>query len=274
MSFEAAMARAMSAQRRAEDLHPFITVTSFGQNILRDSRRDYKQALKEALSYPAQLWDPNTKFQKYMLINGDSYEAWQKEYQLENIKPDGVNKNAPDERIDIPGTEMYYAHMVFPKEEGLQIAQGNRCGLIMFDRPVFVMMIRQHKKSYQRSDPVWMSFTPMEVFTLRAGTRKARGHTIVAGLGMGYQLIQVTRKKTVKKVTVVEISKELVDWVRPRIEAKLGDCEIDWVVGNAKDVLPTLTADVALVDIFSSYGGNWFSPPCPNIKTIWCWGAA
>lgn len=274
MSFEAAMARAMNAQKQADNLHPFMTFFDFGRNILQDSRKRYKEALAEALKYPAEPWDPNAKFKKYSLIDADSYEAWQKEYLLADVPPQLLNNNAPEHRIDIPGTDIYYAHPVFPLGEGLSVAQGKRRGLIMFNRATQIAMMRTHRKNWQRADDVWMSFTPMEVFTLRPGTKKARGHTVVAGLGMGYQLIQVTRKKTVKKVTVVEIEQSLVDWVRPRIESKLGPCEVEWIVGDAKEVVPKLTADVALIDIFKSYGGNWFPHRCPNIPIIWSWGAA
>lgn len=274
MSFESCMARAMSAQKQVDNLHPFVTMTPFGAKIIKQCRETYKEALKEALSYEPEPWDPNAKFKKFSLIDAKSYEAWQAEYQLADVPKTKCNVNAPEHRIDIPGTDVYYARVIFPKGEGLSIAQGKRRGLIMFSRAVVVNMLRRHKRDWERRDDVWMSFTPMEVFTLRPGIKKARGHTVVAGLGMGYQLIQVTRKKTVKEVTVVEIDKDLVKWVKPRIKGKLGGCKVNWVVGDAKDVLPTLTADVALVDIFRDYGGNWFAPKCPNIKTIWVWGAA
>jgi len=51
------------------------------------------------------------------------------------------------------------------------------------------------------------------------------------------------------------------------------------IVGDAYEVLPTLSADVALVDIFPSYGGNeaammQLRKRCPKIKKMWGWGTA
>lgn len=36
--------------------------------------------------------------------------------------------------------------------------------------------------------------------------------------------------------------------------------------------VPKLAADVALIDIFHSYGGNDFVA-CPYITRVWCWGS-
>ena len=40
----------------------------------------------------------------------------------------------------------------------------------------------------------------------------------------------------------------------PRLDLNGRDVEV--LVGDACDIVPTLTADVALIDIFTSYGGN------------------
>jgi len=135
--------------------------------------------------------------------------------------------------------------------------------------------------------------------TQRPGIRFAKGHTIVAGLGMGWALVEIMRKKTVKHVTLVEKSQSLVDWILPRVmdTAKLRYGEkwptLDVVVGDAYEVVPDMTADVAVVDIFDSYGSNDFIDDvmtktrsrlprelrwkhelnvCPNIKRVWSWG--
>ena len=118
-----------------------------------------------------------------------------------------------------------------------------------------------------------MSLTPMEMVTLRGGIRFAKKHTVVAGLGLGHQLIEVSRKKSVKKITLVESSQELVDWLLPRIKTFMGDAKLKVVVGDAKKLVPKMTADVALIDIFRSYGSNDFVE-CPKIPRVWCWGSA
>jgi len=73
---------------------------------------------------------------------------------------------------------------------------------------------------------------------------------------------------------LIEKSQELVDWVLPKILPHLGRPLTEVIVGDAHRVLPTLQADVALVDIFPNYGNNAWYQPCPQIGHIWCWGGA
>ncbi len=124
-----------------------------------------------------------------------------------------------------------------------------------------------------------MSFTPMEFFTLRSGTKLAKGHTIVAGLGMGYQLEQVCKKRSVKKVTLIEKDQEIVDWIFPRLD--LNGKEVDVIIGDAEELILDMTADVALIDIYKGYGGNGdgivdriYRSKNGKIGKVWVWGSA
>lgn len=60
-----------------------------------------------------------------------------------------------------------------------------------------------------------MSNTPMEVRTNKIAYEKAHGRVLIAGLGMGMILDGILSKDEVDHVTVVEISKELIDMVGP-----------------------------------------------------------
>ena len=85
-------------------------------------------------------------------------------------------------------------------------------------------------------------------------------------------------RATGHRAAPVERDAELVTWLLPAIRARLSPAAAakpcDVVVGDAREVLPTLTADVALVDIFPHYGRNHLRTPCPGIRKVWCWGAA
>ena len=59
---------------------------------------------------------------------------------------------------------------------------------------------------------VWMSLTPGEMFSQRAGIKKARGKVVVGGLGLGWFLRKVAAKPEVTEIIVVEKSKELLNW--------------------------------------------------------------
>ena len=51
------------------------------------------------------------------------------------------------------------------------------------------------------------------------------------------------------------------------------------LVGDAFKIIPTLSADVALLDMFPAYGGNEpatreLARRSPKIKKVWGWGTA
>ncbi len=72
--------------------------------------------------------------------------------------------------------------------------------------------VRQH---------IMMSDTRMERLTNIEVVRQARGHVLIAGLGLGMILIPILKKKEVKRVTVVEIDKDVIKAVEPQIRRYL-----------------------------------------------------
>jgi hypothetical protein len=211
--------------------------------------------------------------------------AWKREL---NLKADTyqVIRFFGGERTESPNGKWLYEERHLDKGGMLATHQGSRLGSVVFDGPVIIpALFQQNDHSFPGWGPSpFMSLTPMEFFTLRSGTRLAKGHTVIAGLGMGHQLINVAKKKSVKRITVVEKSGELVRFIWPEIQKHLPDKPVEMIVGDAYEVLPTLTADIALVDIFPNYGGNKFEAYrkgigygrvlCPGIKRMWVWGSA
>jgi len=120
----------------------------------------------------------------------------------------------------------------------------------------------------------WMSFTPMEMLTLRPGVEFARGHTIVAGLGLGWQLEEVAKNPKVTRITLLERDQEIVDFILPRLTIKK---PLDVVIGDAYETITRVQADTALIDIFPSWGNIGlkmvkFKQVAPQIKRWWGWG--
>jgi hypothetical protein len=70
-------------------------------------------------------------------------------------------------------------------------------------------------KRLMRDDVVVMSNTQMEIATNRGFVRYARGRVLINGLGLGMVLQAILRKPEVTHVTVVEISKEVIELVGP-----------------------------------------------------------
>jgi hypothetical protein len=158
---------------------------------------------------------------------------------------------------------------------------GREVGTVVFDTDVPIPALYQRREpddagTGEWNETPWMSITPAEIMTLRPGTRLAKGRVVIAGLGLGHQLIEVTKRLQVKRVTVVELDAELVDWILPAIRPHLRK-PVEVIVGDAYAVLPTLRADVALIDIFPGYGDGHrrvaeLARRCPGIKTMWGWG--
>lgn len=215
-------------------------------------------------------WTPDLKWQPELNLKAASWPNW----SLFPVQPapglTPTRKLTPDQCVD--HGVFRYVERVLPRGHALLTASGNRRGTVMFDTDLVIPCLYDVRRG--DINP-WMSITPLEVLTLRAGTRHAYGHTVIAGLGLGWQLAQVLVKPKVTQVTLVERSPELIDWILPRVLAKVGPhhAQVDAVIGNAYDVVPKLHADVALIDIYPGYGGNTFVD-CPNIERVWCWGSA
>lgn len=250
----------------------------------------YESRKKEARQMDPVPWDPEIKFQPSIKIKGESYRP-PRLFEVQACEPEWDDPNSLyghcQEKFSVsPGSHWAYRERMLPAGSVLETASGRRRGAICFDSDVVIPMLHQNEGSgdqiYWSRNPL-MSFTPMEYFSLRPGIRAARGQVVVAGLGMGYMLEQVCKKSNVKSVTLVEISKDLVEWIVPRLN--LHGMEVEIIIGDAREVLSSLTADVALIDIFSTYGGNlekWeFGVRSKSkglrrrgsIKKVWIWGA-
>ena len=258
-------------------------------------REREKQAIEDRCK-EAVPWEPGHKWTERLTLKAESWPAW----RLFEVEPTVHNdvrfEPKPQGKFELsPAGKFMYCEKRLPRGARLPIFKGSRKGTVMFDGPVNVPSL--HEKSFNGRDwdeHPWMSHTPMEVMTQGPGIRRARGHTVVAGLGLGWNLVQVITKKTVKEVTLVEISDELTDWILPRVFAfTLPDAvqveERKWawkgktvnvVIGDAREVLATYAADVALIDIDESYGSNTFftrgtgDGKPKNIPVVWVWGSA
>lgn len=271
----------------------FLGLGGFGFGVSEKTRKEQAERrdreMEERMSQ-AVPWTPNMPWQPKMTLTAASWPAW----DLFGVKPtehNNVNQEKEPEGkfVTSPSGQFLYCLKMLPYMSGLSTIQGSRRGNVFFDGPVaFPTLHEKHHDGTWREDP-WMSITPMEIMTQRPGTRRAKGHTVVAGLGLGWGLFEVLKKRSVRKVTLVEKSQELVDWLLPRImdnirlRAGEGLPKLEVVVGDAHDVLWALEADVALIDIFKSYGSNefyvhgggkHFGGKPMNIPTVWCWGSA
>lgn len=252
---------------------PFFLIPKEMQRaIINQEERSIARRLNECVD-----WDPKMKWQKEMNLRARSYSCLNLFPGLSpNSSPPNPNKAKAGEYADSPSGEWRYVLNTVPKGGRLHTWNGSKIGTVLFDGPVQVPAIYSKAKwrgGDKYDEHPWMSLTPAEIMSMRSGLRFAKGHTVVAGLGLGHLLIDVTKKKTVKKVTLVEISQELVNWLYPRIKPYLG-MDVEVIVGDAKTVIPGLEGDVALIDIDAGYGNNEFYSPCLHFNKVWVWGSA
>ncbi|MCK5158843.1 MAG: hypothetical protein KAR08_06785 [Candidatus Heimdallarchaeota archaeon] len=260
---------------------PFFLLSPRTQKyILRKEQAQAKAHAKHAMERTKNCieWTPKIKWAKELNIIASTYNP---DILFDNIKPtDKVQKIhtlKKGQYIDSPSGKYRFTVNIIHRGKTLDTACGSKTGNVVFDGDVLIPALYENRNG-DYGNP-WISITPLEILSLRPGTRIAKGHTIIAGLGLGYQLIEVAKKRSVKRITLIEENQELVDWVLPQLHKKysfLDNKLKEVIVGDARKVIVGIThADVALFDIFTSYGGNaLFCSQPHNIGTIWVWGAA
>jgi len=235
---------------------------------------EYQRRMRSCVPWsPAMTWTPELN------LIGTSFETL-------NVFPELAPSDAPvdqlnpAERADSPGQQFRYCIRLHRAGRRLMTWFGDRTGSVIFDSDVRIPAIYQCLPGQPGvwNEAPWMSLTPAEILTLREGTRLAKGRVVIGGLGLGHQLIEVSKRLQVKEIVLVELSQELVDFYLPRV-LPLVKKRLTVLVGDAFQIIPTLSADVALLDMFPAYGGNEpatraLASRSPKIKKMWGWGSA
>jgi hypothetical protein len=68
-----------------------------------------------------------------------------------------------------------------------------------------------------QNDKEWMSLKPNEINTMKKDISESFGNVLVAGLGMGYFSYMISLKENVKKITIVEKDKDLINFFNKTI---------------------------------------------------------
>ncbi len=264
-----------------EDPPPPQTDEAFAENPWRKAvapRRGKKRAIKDsmetslaiALSQVAEPWDEDrTRFKPELVLQGKTYQA----VPLFDVEPYPADPEDTPENLLLrsPGGEFAYMNRLWKRGQGIPLLQNRRTGVVCWDQDVVIPVLLDG-----RTLAVWMSLTPMEVFTLREGISMAKGTVIIGGLGMGYLLRKVCAKTTVERVIVVEQSRELLDWFGDRICAAQPKVT-DVICGDAYDQLGQFGEHARyLFDIWPSYGDAAedakFQAAKQQYRGVWGWG--
>lgn len=228
-------------------------------------------------------WTRNIRWQPQMNVKGSTYRPLQ---LFPEVKPSErpPNELRTGEFIDSPRGMFRYAVRIHRRGRRIQTWWGPNLGDAVFDTDIEIPILFERENENPRGPwrkfP-WMSLTPGEILTLRVGTKLAKGKVVIGGLGLAHQLIEVSKRNAVKEIVLVERSHELCDLILPRAMpiVESNDTKLTVLIGDAFGVIPTLEADVALVDTYPNYGCNHeatqrLAKKCRKIKKVWGWGTS
>jgi len=239
----------------------------------------------------AEPWDEElTPFKEMLVLQGETYRM---EVLFDTVPMQTdvttVTQDDPCARFS-PSRSLFYLRRILPAGVPLDIAEGHKRGRVCWTTPIAIPILAQFEPRRSADGELtgdfntytWMSLTPAEVFTLRFGLRVARGDVMIGGLGLGWFLGRVCAKASVRRVRVVELRQELVDWLRPAIEAAFPSTltkQVEWVVGNAWDHIDCFGRETCnLIDIWPNYYDAPSDPILSEIRRgrnpahLWCWG--
>lgn len=120
----------------------------------------------------------------------------------------------------------------------------------------------------------WMSLTPNEFLSQRAGIKRARGNVLVGGLGMGWFARECLKRPQVKSVTVVEKSADVIRFFGEPLKKEFGE-RVSFVQGDAYEAVRPEQYDSVLYDIWPGVGHCLTDPDWRKIaathKNAWAW---
>jgi hypothetical protein len=213
-------------------------------------------------------WDEDkTKFRSSLLVDGQTYNGHA--YAIFDTPPlleHSLSTQSLQEHADrfeaSPQRGMYYCNRILPAGCGLRIYAGDSpSGRVFFTTDVILPTLFAYDAASYSPLNVWMSVTPMEVLSQRPAVRGARGHVLIGGLGLGWLLRKVAAKRCVSKITLVEISEDLLQWYGYRLCEEITQSTgtpITVICDDVTDHIGSHGNDVRyLVDIWCDYGTDF-----------------
>ena len=299
------------------EIPQFLWPESWHQKAREQRKREEaaeKKYFEEVLAPNAVDWDPGfgkkgLNAEKKVCFKASTFTVAQKPlFDAKPCKLSQKNLTEPNKN-DILGPiithgkreiQWVYRHAILPRGESLWLRFGNAKGDCYFDDDVIIPILYHYRPDHwERKFLVWMSHAPMEMITQRTGIKHCSGNVCIGGYGMGWFLEQVAQKRSVKSITVVEKSPELLKWFARRHAKQVAKETGTPIKIVCEDVFPYLAEhheefDKIALDIFKSYGNNnaeddvrvrdllypnndyhrWNSEPLADLKKkLWCWGS-
>ena len=235
--------------------------------------------------------------QRYEFTKRQGVVAWDIDMKIprESLVIDGTTFTTGFSLFDVPPTEhdvLYaheappscvqhnlwrYGHVIIPKERALDLPVypgRDRQPEVFFTTDVVVPTLAEYTDEYRWR--VWMSMTPAEIFSQRSGIKFCRGNVVIGGLGMGWFMTQVVKRKQVKKVVVVEKSRDLLDWYGEKLCKTHGVeviCDDVWNVVGKQPAGTRYALDI-WKGFFDARWDHRLRKAREAGHDIWAWGSA
>lgn len=157
----------------------------------------------------------------------------------------------------------------------LDIFEEEKRNKVFFSGPVHIPIISISKPS---GSEIWMSLTPMEIFTQREAIPLATGNVLVAGLGMGWLTRRILESSQVAHVTQIELEPEIISIFGKPLEemfpSRISFINDDvWNYLNSTDIK---LFDSIIFDIWPSYKNASSDRKFQKLKrshpNVWGWG--
>ena len=172
-----------------------------------------------------------------MWLKGSTWENYNLFPELPTMPHDGTmsHDEFKEHTVRVPGTQFYYSNKTLPLSYSLDTALTRKDrSRAFFDTPIVCpVLFEQTGEDEDYRQKVWMGLTPMEMLTQKKGIDMARGRVVVGGLGLGWFLKEIAAKPEVREIVVVDKVPELIEFIRPVLEAKYPD-----VARKVKEWLP------------------------------------
>lgn len=235
-------------------------------------------------------WSEDMRFtEKQTTIDAKSYRAWVEEAlpQMIGAPHIQVRERANEKGVvvgdflfavrNMPVYEwrqsFYFMFSLGPARWQKTVLPLNHRGQhITWDGPVCIPLL------IDKGGDVWMSLTPMEVYTQRAGVKRARGKTLMGGLGMGWLARRVLERKQVEHLTIYDTDKAVLDFFGQPLKKEFGK-RLKLVHGDVFKAKQPEKYDRVLLDVWPGYGGVSYDRRVKEMlergvtsKSLWTWG--
>lgn len=238
---------------------------------------------------PAVTWSENLKFtEKITTLDTKSFQAW-----VYSVLPQ-VKGMATTELLGKPekngirlgqfwlimrrlpvfhySQPFYFMFPCGPSQWQKTKLPVNAWGLsVTWDKPVSIPVLLDSEDHC-----VWISLSPSEGVTQRAGITRARGDVLMGGLGMGWLARRVLERKQVKSLTVYDTNEDVLDFFGQPLLEEFSD-RLELVHGDVYAAQHS-NYDRVLLDVWSVYADSKYDKRLKELlmkipsSAVWAWG--